>query len=61
MRIRKFKNRKRVYYKKEELEDHQVCAWCKERSKQDGLFEYDDYGVLFCSLDCHEQYFSLDI
>jgi len=59
--MKKKKFNKCVKYTEEDLEDHQVCAWCKERSKQDGLFEYDDYGVLFCSLDCHEQYFSLDI
>ena len=51
----------RTCYTKEELDDKQVCAWCGSRSKNDGLFEYDDCGKLFCCKACYVNYFSLDV
>lgn len=57
----------RTTYSKEDLDQEilpfkkprQTCAWCGQRNRFDGLFEYDNSGVLVCSKVCHKTYFNL--
>jgi len=46
----------RIAWLPEELDEKESCAWCGQRNKYNGLFEYNNSGQLFCSMDCFKSY-----
>ena len=44
-------------YPSDELRQDETCAWCGNRNAKDGLFEYYDTGVKFCSKGCFKAYY----